>query len=95
MFVAEPAVELATGGDALTGRRMLNRMPDTTVRVSPLNRDRLRAIAEAEGLTMDEALALLLRRHRQREIGSQLSTHEPDAADRAVLDTGADTVARR
>lgn len=74
---------------------MLFRMPDTTVRVSSRNRDRLRAIAEAEGLTMDDALALLLRRHRQREIGAQLRSYEPDAADRAVLDTGADTVARR
>lgn len=70
-------------------------MPDTTVRVSPRNRDGLRAIADAEGLTMDEALSLLLRRHRQREMGAELSTYEPDAADRAVLDTGADTVARR
>ena len=75
--------------------RMLIRMPDTTVRVSSRNRDRLRAIAEAEGMTMDEALSLLLRRHRQREIGQQLSTYEPDAADQAVLDTGADTGARR
>jgi hypothetical protein len=44
---------------------------------------------------MDEALSLLLRRHRQRKMGEDLSTYEPDAADRAVLDTGAGTVARR
>ena len=73
---------------------MLIGMPDTTVRVSPRNRDQLRAIAEAEGVTMDEALSLLLRRHRQRQMGEDLSTYEPDAADRAVLDTAADTVAR-
>lgn len=73
---------------------MLFCMPDTTVRVSTRNRDLLRAIAEAEGLTMDDALALLLRRHRQREMGEQLHRHEPDVADRAVLDRGADTVAR-
>jgi hypothetical protein len=74
---------------------MLIRMPDTTVRVSPRNRDRLRAIADAEGLTMDQTLSLLLRRHRQRGIGRDLSTYELAAADQAVLDTGADTVARR
>jgi predicted transcriptional regulator len=74
---------------------MLISMPDTTVRVSPRNRDRLRAIADAEGLSMDEALSLLLRRHRQREMGQDLSNYDPDAADEAVLATGADTVARR
>lgn len=73
---------------------MLIGMPDTTIRVSPRNRDRLRAIADAEGLTMDEALSLLLRRHRQREMGQDLSAYQPDAADQAVLDTGADTIAR-
>ena len=71
---------------------MLMRMPDTTVKVSPRNRDRLRQIAEAEGLTMDEALALLLRRHRQRQIGEELRDSQPDAADEAVMATGADTV---
>ena len=44
---------------------------------------------------MDEALSLLLRRHRQREMGQDLSNYDPDAADEAVLATGADTVARR
>jgi antitoxin component of RelBE/YafQ-DinJ toxin-antitoxin module len=69
-------------------------MPDTTVRVSSTNRDQLKAIAEAEGLTMDDALALLLRRHRQRQMGLDLHRHEPDGPDQAVMATGADTVAR-
>ncbi|MGI9016271.1 MAG: hypothetical protein ACR2HR_04050 [Euzebya sp.] len=70
-------------------------MPDTTVRVSPHNRDQLRTIADAEGLTMDEALALLLRQHRQRQMGQDLSAYTPDVGDLAVLDTGAHTVAGR
>lgn len=74
---------------------MLICMPDTTVRVSASNRDRLRSLARDEGLTMDQALALLLRRHRQRQMGEDLSTYQPDPADQAVLDTGADAVARR
>ncbi|MEE8601123.1 hypothetical protein [Euzebya tangerina] len=44
---------------------------------------------------MDEALALLLRRHRQRQMGEDLNAYEPDPADEAVTATGADTVARR
>lgn len=54
----------------------------------------MRQIAEAEGLTMDEALALLLRRHRQRQMGEDLHAYAPDDADNAVMATGADTVAR-
>lgn len=40
---------------------MLIGMPHTTVRVSPRNRDRLRAIAAAEGLTMHTELPLQAR----------------------------------
>ncbi len=64
------------------------------MRVSRANRDEVKAIAEARGLTIDQALALLLRRYRQHEIGTALADLQPDEADQAVLDAGADTVAR-
>jgi len=56
-----------------TPASMLLRMQDTTVRVSSQVRDELRAIAEAHGLTMDQALALVLKRYRQFAIGESLA----------------------
>ncbi len=73
---------------------MLIRMRDTTMRVSTANRDEVAAIARQHGLTNDQALSLLLRRYRQHEMGVALARMELDPADEAVLDAGADTVAR-
>lgn len=74
---------------------MLLRMHDTTVRVSTVVRDELRAIASAKRITMDQALALVLKRYRQFEIGESLGSWEPSPADTAVLDAGASTIAGR
>jgi len=74
---------------------MLLRMQDTTVRVSSQVRDELRAIAEAHGLTMDQALALVLKRYRQFAIGESLAAWDASDTDRAVMDAGASTVAGR
>jgi fructose-1,6-bisphosphatase/sedoheptulose 1,7-bisphosphatase-like protein len=74
---------------------MLFRMQDTTVRVSVPVRDELRAIAEANNTTMDQALAMVLKRYRQFAIGESLVSWEASPADRAVLDAGASTVAGR
>jgi hypothetical protein len=69
-------------------------MQDTTMRVSRANRDEVKAIADEHGVTIDQALSLLLRRFRQQEIGEALAARSLDENDRAVLDAGAATVAR-
>lgn len=47
----------------------------------------MRQIAEIDGLTLDEALAMLLRSERQRRIGISLSSFELNADDDAWLDS--------
>ncbi|MGI8793353.1 MAG: hypothetical protein ACR2H3_09280 [Acidimicrobiales bacterium] len=69
-------------------------MHETTMRVSRANRDEVKTIAEEHGVTIDQALSLLLRRFRQQEMGEALAAAPLDKADRAVLDAGAATVAR-
>jgi hypothetical protein len=73
---------------------MLIGMQDTTMRVSCANRDEVKAIADEHGLTIDQALSLLLRRFRQQEMGEALAAWSPAMGDRTVLDAGAATVAR-
>lgn len=41
----------------------------TTIKVTKQRRDDLRALADRHGVTLDEALRLLLRRERQRQMG--------------------------
>jgi hypothetical protein len=72
---------------------MLFRMQDTTMRVSRTNRDEVKALADEHGVTIDQALSLLLRRFRQQEMGEALAARSLDEADRLVLDAGAATVA--
>jgi fructose-1,6-bisphosphatase/sedoheptulose 1,7-bisphosphatase-like protein len=74
---------------------MLVRMQGTTVRVSIPVRDELRAIADANDTTMDQALAMVLKRYRQLAIGESLASWEAGENDRAVLDAGASTVVGR
>ena len=66
----------------------------TSVRVSRRTRDAVRALAEADGVTLDEEIERLARSERQRRIGEALadeSTTSPD--DQAWLDLGAHAVA--
>lgn len=74
--------------------RRLMCMSDTTIRVASATRDELRALAETDGVTLDEMLRLLAKRERQRRIGVALATHESDAEERAVLAAGRRTVRR-
>jgi hypothetical protein len=63
----------------------------TTIRVSPATRDALRALAERDGVTLDEELARLLRAERQRRMGIALAG-EPSAGEREWIDMGVATV---
>jgi uncharacterized protein YybS (DUF2232 family) len=72
---------------------MLIRMHETTMRVSRANRDEVKTIAKEQGVTIDQALSLLLRRFRQQEMGEALAAVPLNEADRAVLDAGAATLA--
>jgi len=64
----------------------------TTVRVSRVTRDGLRALADQDGLTLDDALARLIRSERQRRLGEALAASELPDSDAAWLDLGAQTV---
>lgn len=61
----------------------------TTVRVARVTRDGLRALADADGVSLDEETARLVRAERQRRIGLALAEHEPTEADRQWLDLAA------
>ncbi len=63
----------------------------TTIRVSEATRDALRALAESDGVTMDEVLAKLARTERQRRMGLALAAEVSDD-DRAWLDASAATM---
>lgn len=65
----------------------------TTMRVSAGVRDELRGIADRESVTLDQALARLLRADRQRRIGRALARYEPDDDDAIVLDAAASDAA--
>lgn len=60
-----------------------------TLQVSPGVRDEVLAVAEREGLTVDAAVALLLRRERQRRLGDALSTWEPNEVEGQIMDASA------
>jgi antitoxin component of RelBE/YafQ-DinJ toxin-antitoxin module len=57
----------------------------TTIKVSIATRDELKAIAEREGLTLDDALRRLLRSERQRQMGADLASQPRSAEDSALV----------
>jgi hypothetical protein len=68
-------------------------MPDTsTIRVSLGTRAALRALAKADGATLDETIVRLLRAERQRRMGAALAGELPPD-DTSWIDGGL-TVAR-
>ena len=67
-------------------------MQDTTsVRVAAATRDAVRALADHDGLTLDEEIARLARAERQRRMGQALAA-EIAADDEQWLDAVADSV---
>jgi hypothetical protein len=63
----------------------------STIRVSRRTHAQLRALADAEHITLDELLTRMARSERQRRIGNSL--RQPlRGDDNAVLDAGAETV---
>lgn len=64
------------------------------MRVSVTLRDELRALADAEGLTLDQTLERLLQRERQRRMGAALAAQEPSPEDQRWLDMSAHDAAR-
>ncbi len=64
----------------------------TTIRVATETRDGLRRLAEAEGETLDEALARLVRAERQRRMGEALAQADLDEDETAWLDLGLEAV---
>ncbi len=73
------------------GCRLLS-MQSTTIRVSTETRDAVKALAEADDRTLDQQIALMARRERQRAMGRALAYVELTEPDRAVLDGGVRTV---
>ncbi len=61
----------------------------TTVRVSTSTRDAVRALAAADGITIDEAIARLARRERQRRMGEALASLD-DSEEQDWLDLAVD-----
>jgi predicted transcriptional regulator len=64
----------------------------TTIRVTADTRARLRELAEADGVTLDEELARLTRSERQRRMGEALAAAVFDEDDKAWVDAGVRTV---
>jgi hypothetical protein len=58
----------------------------TTVRVSTQTRDALRALADHDGVTLDEEIQRLARSERQRRMGRSLAVTALTDDDRAWLD---------
>jgi predicted transcriptional regulator len=61
-------------------------MQSTTIRVSAETRDAVKALAEVDDRTLDQQIALMARRERQRAMGQALARAVLDAPDLAVLD---------
>ena len=59
------------------------------MRVTRGMRDGLRALAAADGVSLDEETSRLVRAERQQRIGRALAQHEPTAAERQWLDLAA------
>ncbi len=70
----------------------LIRMQSTTIRVSTMTRDAVKALAEADDRTLDEQIALMARRERQRQMGIELASVQLTPEDQAVIDSGIATV---
>lgn len=60
-------------------------MGTTTIRVSTETHAELKALADADGISVDAVLKRMARHERQRRIGLELSTWEPSAEDTAWL----------
>lgn len=74
--------------------RILIGMQETTsVRVASSTRDAVRALADHDGLTLDEEIARLARAERQRRMGEALAA-ETSLEDDRWLDAAADSVNR-
>jgi hypothetical protein len=67
-------------------------MQSTTIRVTTETRDAVKALAEADDRTLDQQIALMARRERQRQIGRALAQAGRSDHDRAVLESGIRTV---
>lgn len=64
----------------------------TTVRVLSDTRDELRDLATADGVTLDEEIARLVRSERQRRMGLALSSLQPDTDDEMWLNVNLEAV---
>lgn len=71
---------------------ILFRMQSTTIRVTTATRDAVKALAEVENRTLDEQIALMTRRERQRQMGIELASIEPSETDCAVIASGGRTI---
>ncbi|MPY91985.1 MAG: hypothetical protein GEV08_02665 [Acidimicrobiia bacterium] len=61
--------------------------------MSTRTRHELRRLADADGVTLDQAIAALVRAERQRRMGEALAAAEVTAADTSWLELGLRTVA--
>lgn len=58
------------------------------MRVTTRTRDGLRRLADSDGVTLDEAIARLVRAERQRRLGEALAAAPLNDDDRAWIDAG-------
>lgn len=65
----------------------------TTIRVAVSTRDAVRTLADADGVTLDEAVKRLARAERQRRMGLALATTVPSSDDEQWLGLSVRTVA--
>lgn len=66
--------------------------PSTSIRVTTTTRDELRVLADADGITLEQALRGLVRAERQRRMGRDLAATTPDEEAQAWLDLSSDAV---
>lgn len=62
----------------------------TSIRVSTATRDELRALADADGATLEQAIHQLVRAERQRRMGRELAAATVDGEEQAWLDLAVD-----
>lgn len=64
----------------------------TSVRVAATTRDAVRALADDDGISLDEEIRRLARAERQRRMGHALATAVPTGEDEQWLESSADAV---
>ncbi len=68
-----------------TNGRFIGMTTVTTIKVSTATHAELKALADRDAVTLDEALRKLLKAERQRQLGIELASRDTNADDTAWI----------